>query len=148
MTFPGGTHPPVSVDAGRVVTILPGTYGSVRVSSNARLNLSPGRYFFDALLVESAGVLAVSAAGPLQIYIAGDLTFRGRFAAEATPRLAPDLVLASFGTGTAFVETGLRAWLAVPNGQLVLGSGPPVTFAGRFSARRIEVRSGVTLSLE
>ena len=37
---------------------------------------------------------------------------------------------------------------AVPNGQLVLGSGSPVTFTGRFTGRRIEVRSGVTVSLE
>ena len=34
------------------------------------------------------------------------------------------------------------------NGQLVLGSGSPVTFTGRFTGRRIEVRSGVTVSLE
>jgi hypothetical protein len=148
VAFPGGSHPTVSVDAGRVATIAPGVYGAVRVSSNARLNLSPGKYFFDSLQVESAGVMAVNGAAPIQIYIAGGLTFRGQFAAEATPRLAPDLVLAAFGTGAAFVETGLRAWLAVPNGQLVLGSGPPVAFTGRFTARRIEVRSGVTVSLE
>jgi hypothetical protein len=148
VAFPGGSHPTVSVDAGRVATIAPGVYGAVRVSSNARLNLSPGKYFFDSLQVESAGVMAVNGAAPIQIYIAGGLTFRGQFAAEATPRLAPDLVLAAFGTGAAFVETGLRAWLAVPNGQLVLGSGPPVGFTGRFTARRIEVRSGVTVSLE
>jgi hypothetical protein len=47
-----------------------------------------------------------------------------------------------------FVESALRAWLSVPNAQLVLGSGAPVSFAGRFFARRLEVRSGVTLSLE
>jgi hypothetical protein len=148
VAFPGGSGAPVSVDAGRFATIAPGSHGAVRVSSNARLNLSPGTYFFDSLLVESAGVLAVTGAAPIQIYVRGDLTFRGRFAAEPTPRAAPDLVLASFGTGTAFVETALRAWLSVPNGQLVLGSGPPVTLMGRFSARRLEVRSGVTLSLE
>jgi hypothetical protein len=95
-----------------------------------------------------AGVIAVNGSAPIQIYVAGGLTFRGQFAAEATPRLAPDLVLAAFGTGAAFVESPLRAWLAVPNGQLVLGSGSPVTFAGRFTGRRIEVRSGVTVSLE
>jgi hypothetical protein len=148
VAFPGGSHPAVSVDAGRVATIAPGSYGAVRVSSQARLNLSPGKYFFDSLQVESAGVMAVNGAAPIQIYIAGGLTFRGQFAAEATPRLAPDLVLAAFGTGAAFVESPLRAWLAVPNGQLVLGSGPPVAFTGRFTARRIEVRSGVTVSLE
>jgi hypothetical protein len=148
VAFPAGSGAPVSVDAGRVATIAPGSYGAVRVSSNARLNLAPGAYHFDSLLVESAGLLAITGPAPIQIYIRGDLTFRGRFAAESTPRAAPDLILASFGTGSAFVETALRAWLSVPNGQLVLGSGPPVAFTGRFSARRLEVRSGVALSLE
>jgi hypothetical protein len=148
VAFPGGAHPPVSVDAGRAATIAPGSYGAVRVSSNARLNLAPGKYFFDSLSVESAGVIAISGPGPLQIYVAGDLTFRGTVAGEATPRAAPDLVIAAFGSNASFVEAGLRAHLAVPNGQLVLGSGPPVAFTGRFTGRRIEVRSGVTLSLE
>jgi hypothetical protein len=138
----------VSVDAGRAATIAPGSYGAVRVSSNARLSLAPGKYFFDSLSVESAGVIAISGPGPLQIYVAGDLTFRGTVAGEATPRAAPDLVIAAFGSNASFVEAGLRAHLAVPNGQLVLGSGPPVAFTGRFTGRRIEVRSGVTLSLE
>jgi hypothetical protein len=148
VVFPGGAHPPVSVDAGRAAIIAPGSYGAVRVSSNARLNLAPGKYFFDSLSVESAGVIAISGPGPLQIYVAGDLTFRGTVAAEATPRAAPDLVIAAFGGNASFVEAGLRAHLAVPNGQLVLGSGAPVAFTGRFTGRRIEVRSGVTLSLE
>lgn len=148
VVFPGGAHPPVSVDAGRAATIAPGSYGAVRVSSNARLNLAPGKYFFDSLSVESAGVIAISGPGPLQIYVAGDLAFRGTVAGEATPRAAPDLVIAAFGSNASFVEAGLRAHLAVPNGQLVLGSGAPVAFTGRFTGRRIEVRSGVTLSLE
>jgi hypothetical protein len=138
----------VSVDAGRVATIAPGSYGAVRVSSNARLNLAPGKYFFDSLSVESAGVIAVGGAAPLQIYVAGDLTFRGQFAAEPTPRAAADLVIAAFGSNASIIEAGLRAHVAVPSGQLVLGSGAPVAFTGRFSARRIEVRSSVTLSLE
>jgi hypothetical protein len=148
VAFPGGAHPPVSVDAGRAATIAPGSYGAVRVSSNARLSLAPGKYFFDSLSVESAGVIAISGPGPLQIYVAGDLTFRGTVAGEATPRAAPDLVIAAFGSNASFVEAGLRAHVAVPNGQLVLGSGPPVAFTGRFTGRRIEVRSGVTLTLE
>jgi hypothetical protein len=82
------------------------------------------------------------------IYVKGDLTFRGRLSGAVAQRPASGFVLASFGRGTAFVESALRAWISVPNGQLVLGSGAPVAFAGRFLARRLEVRSGVTLSRE
>jgi hypothetical protein len=148
VTFPGGSHPPVSVDAGKAATIGPGAYGAVHVSSQGRLNLSPGSYFFDSLLVDSAGVVAVSGTAPLRLYVKTDLTFRGSVSNTAGPRRAQDFVLAAFGTNTAFVETSLRARLSVPNAQLVLGSGPPVSFTGRFLARRLEVRSGVTLSLE
>jgi hypothetical protein len=147
VAFPGGPHGAISVDAGREAAVSPGSFGAVRVSSNARLRLAAGTYYFDSLLVDAAGALQITGTAPVAIYVRGDLTFRGAVSTDV-PRLAPDLMIASFGSNTAFVESSLRAWLSVPNGSLVLGSGAPVAMAGRFLARRLEVRSGVTLSLE
>jgi hypothetical protein len=145
VTFPGGTHNPVSpVPDGPAVTIQPGAYSTVSVPARARLTLVSGTYFFDQFTAEPGGNITLPS-GPVQIYVKQGLTFRGAFGG-GTP--GTNLVIGYFGTFDATLEAPITlATFAAPNAKVFMGTGAPQTYRGHFFAKQIELRSAVTAVL-
>jgi len=146
MTFPGGTHNPVSPQPdGPTVTIGPGSYGTVTVPARATLALSAsGTYFFDSFSSDPGGKILLPT-GPVQIYVQNQLTFRGAFLG-GTP--GTNLVLAYFGINDVALEAPITlATFAAPNAHVFMGTGAPQTFLGHFFAKQIDLRSAVTAGL-
>lgn len=60
---------------------------------------------------------------------------------------ADNFLIGYFGQQAAFIEAPLSAMVVEPNAQVVVGTGAPQHYTGRYLARNIELRPGVALSL-
>lgn len=133
--FPTGTSPNVNLEPDKVGTIAPGSYGSVRLASRAKLKLSAGTYYFGSLDVEPQAVVQlVQDLGPVIIYVGGSVIYRGSFA--ATNGAAPDLVLAVVSNTTVIVEAPFDGALLVPIGTITIRAA---THIGYFAAKNVNV---------
>lgn len=140
------TRPPgsqdVNLEPDQSLTLPPGSYRRGSIKSRATLRLSAGTYYFDALTFEPDARLRLG--GSVVLHVMADFTWRGIEQLDA----GASLYLAHHGTSTAFFERPFVGRVLSPRGSLVLGTGAPQTFDGRFFARNVEARPGVTVRFQ
>jgi hypothetical protein len=126
--------------------LAPGNFGAVSIQSRAKVTLSAGTYYFDGLGVEPQAEIALNTSGgPVVIYVRDTLMFRGKLSGSIS---SSTLLIGYFGSQTALLEAPMTAMVVAPNAQIVLGTGSPQRFVGRYFARNIELRASVTLALD
>jgi hypothetical protein len=139
--FPTGTPTNVNLEPNKTRTISPGLYGSVRLASGATLTMNAGTYHLDSLDVEpQATVKLVQDSGPVIIYVATSIIYRGSFV--ATNGAPPDLLLAAVASGTVFVEAPFNGALIAPYGSIVVRFG---VHNGFFAAKDVSVDANATV---
>jgi hypothetical protein len=130
---PGGTTP-----------LAPGSYGIVNVNSGARVALSPGDYFFQQLLINTASsTLVIPTSGRVRLFVASGLAYRGQVV-YSNGQLA-QIVLGYNGTSQAVLEAPFMGTLIAPRGQVSIGTASAQVFRGRFFGTNLEVRPGIHL---
>jgi hypothetical protein len=139
--FPSGTGTTVNLDPNQTRTISAGKYSSVRIASSATLTMNAGTYYMDSLDVEpSATVKLVQTSGPVIIYVAGSIIYRGTFV--ATNGAPPDLLIAAVSTATVFVEAPYSGALIAPFGSITVRFG---VHNGYFAAKDVSVDANATV---
>ena len=133
---PGGTTP-----------LAPGSYGTVTINSGARVALSPGSYFIQRLLINSASsTLVIPTTGVVRLYVAVQLAYRGQVV-NASGQLA-QIVLGYNGTDAAVLEAPFYGTLIAPRGMMSFGTSTGQVFRGRFFGTALELRSGMRLTCD
>jgi hypothetical protein len=133
------TNPP-----GGTTLLAPGSYGIENENSGARVWLSPGDYFFQQLLINTASsTLVIPTNGLVRIFVASGLAYRGQVI-YANGQLA-QIVLGYNGTSQAVLEAPFIGTLIAPRGQVSIGTATAQVFRGRFFGTNIEVRPGIHL---
>jgi hypothetical protein len=142
LEFPGVTSGDVSLEpppnAGSVLALAPGHYGDAVAKSRTRLSIRSGVYSFSSLTIEPDAVVAVdTSAGPVFVYVRDTFRFRGRIENTSGPRA--DLLVASFGTGSVFLEAPFVGTVVAPNAGIVLAT-VSAGHIGSFFGKDIELR--------
>jgi hypothetical protein len=133
--WPATPGPDAILEPDQSRTLAAGAFGTVRIASRARLALTAGTYYVQSLDVEPGAVVRlVQDTGPVVIYVADSVIYRGSF--TTSNGAPPDLVLAAVAPTTVFVEAPFDGALLVPGGGIVLRQG---AHAGFFAARDITV---------
>jgi hypothetical protein len=128
-----------SPESGDVVSLSPGQYGAVTVSSRGKLVLSAGNYEFRSLNLESQGQIVVpsSSSEAVRVFVQNAVTYQGS-AVTSSGALAP-LYLAYTGSAPLTLESPpFDGTILAPNATLTLeslnGSG---VYTGEFFAQQI-----------
>ena len=160
---PGAISPQYAFGAGTanqtlngVVSVPPGSYGSLRVKSNGVVTLTGGNYYFTKIDVDSGGKLLFGAASNVHVtgrVKIGSNTVTGPAAGSGITASEVVLWVAGVdgppGQPTAFTSTN-DATLALnayaKNGTLTIGASNSAT--GAFLGLRVRVGNGATLNLD
>ncbi|HXU06356.1 MAG TPA: hypothetical protein VN903_35615 [Polyangia bacterium] len=123
--------------------LTPGSYGQVRVASNATLALANGQYWFGSLDLEPQSRMTVSqSTAKVRVNVRTSIVMRGDV--SVTPS-AVGFLLAYQGTTAAALERPFTGVFASPSAALTLGATTFQTFTGQFYARSIVVQSDETV---
>jgi hypothetical protein len=133
--FAGAGLTGVVLDPNEARTLAPGEYGDLVVPSGAKLTLTPGRYRFTSLAVNTNGTLAVMP-GETVLHVARSFSHQGR--TEGTSAEAR-LVVGYLGELPAALEASFEGTLLAPNAELALGKVRNSKFVGAFAARKIDL---------
>lgn len=144
-TFPASTGD-VRLEPNVSRTITPGSFGEVSLKNGSVLTLRAGKYFFRSLLLETGSKIVLADAGAVTVYVDTSLTHRGTIVAAGGGD--PQLFLGYFGQNSAFIESAFAGTVLAPKAELILGSNVPMTMRGVFFARRVSVRTGVTVAFD
>ncbi len=126
--------PSVQLEPDQAQTLPPGSYGAAVIKSRAKLDLSAGEYFFDSLLVESEGELALdTTGGPVILYVQGSLSYRGKMGSVP----ASDVLVIATGTSQVEIDAPFRGTLVAPNAALRLSPVDSTGHVGAFFARQV-----------
>jgi uncharacterized repeat protein (TIGR01451 family) len=148
-TFAGITFPPngggvVSVGLNEVLALPNGSYPDTFVNTGGTLVLSSGDYFFASFTSNSNSVVRINdAAGPVRIYVANHLNYRGPFA--RSDGSTPLMMIGYNGTNTAVLEAVFSGTVVAPRGTLEMGTTLVREFRGVFAAQNLTVRPDVNL---
>jgi hypothetical protein len=124
------------------VSKAPGSYVSGSVNGGT-LVLAAGDYFFQSLTLNAAGT--VRATPTTRIFVQNTLIFNSSIRASTGTAIQP-IFLGLASSGTTSLGARFDGTVVAPNGTVVFGLGPALTFSGSFFARTIEVASGSTLA--
>jgi len=139
--FPPPTLGSFTVNSG-TVSKAPGSYVSGSVNGGT-LVLAAGDYFFQSLTLNAAGT--VRATPTTRIFVQNTLIFNSSIRASTGTAIQP-IFLGLASSGTTSLGARFDGTVVAPNGTVVFGLGPALTFSGSFFARTIEVASGSTLA--
>ena len=143
---PSGTGSNLTLQPNQTQTINPGAYAQVTVNAGAVLHLRPGTYKLAGLDLESGAKLVLdSVAQPTSIYVTGTLIYRGLIldAKNANDNDLP-LLMVVLGTNAVQIDPVFRGTLFVPNASLSVGPG---THYASFFARDVELRPDTIVEL-
>lgn len=135
---------PVNLDPETTRTLAPGRYGALTVKSRSTLRLSAGDYAFTTAGIEAEATIRIDdAAGPVRLFLDGNLTFRGKIVtASGQP---PGLLIVQFGSSTAMLDAAFKGSVMAPSGAIVLGPGAQ-PHEGSFFGKSVEVRPDTTVT--
>lgn len=123
--------------------LAPGSYANVTVNSRAKLQLSAGVYYVNALDVESSGSLVLNKInGAVIIYVRNTLIYRGQIIDAGGPE--GDFLLVYLGATSASLEQPFTGTVVAPNASLTLAT-TTVGHRGTFFAHDIEVHQATTV---
>jgi hypothetical protein len=116
---------PVSLEPDQKLDLQPGTYSSLNVKSRSTVVLHTGVYLFTgSITLEPQSVLSIdSANGPVQVYLQGNLTYRGSIR-SATIGI-PQLLVGKLGTGSLMLEASFTGALIAPQADIALQAARP-----------------------
>jgi hypothetical protein len=132
--FPNNHRGSCNIEPDLVQRLDPGAYGNVSVKSRSRLELKPGKYFFQSLVLEPQSVLAVDNRDSIFVYIAQDFTFRGSIQETA------DVGNVLFGLldARAFaIDAPFRGVVVAPRGSISLISSSVEGHIGAFFGKDV-----------
>lgn len=143
VSVPESSQGELVVAPGGTRSAAPGRYDAVIAGAGASLLFSTGQYVCDSLVLEPGSRIVVDEqAGPVEVYVLGDVTLRGTVVTSGAG--ATSSILGTFTTGTVHVEAALGATLVAPEAEVVIH--PVATpHAGAAFARvlRIEANTDV-----
>ncbi len=135
---------PVTVGPDATRTLAPGRYGALAVNSRSTLNLSTGDYAFTNAMIEPTTTIRIDdAAGPVRLFLDGNLTFRGTITTVSGQ--PPALLVVQFGASTATLDAAFKGTVMAPSGSIILGPGGQ-PHEGSFFAKSVEVRPDTTVT--
>jgi hypothetical protein len=122
VTLPANTGGNIDLQPNGQRTLAPGGFGNVIIKQNATLTLSTGTYSFETLSLEPDTKLIVNdQAGPIVVYVRGQLTHRGLVQKDGEPSSKkPQLLVIAFGG--AHIESPFKGTVFTPNSWLQLKS--------------------------
>jgi hypothetical protein len=119
VTSPGNSQGPITLQNQAVGAPAPGVYDNVVVNGGSSLYVSTGTYFLQSLDLESGAKLVVdSREGPVFLYLAQAITFRG--AESAVDSGIPRLFVGYFGTNQAILEAPFMGIFLAPQATVHL----------------------------
>ena len=120
---PGNSQGPITLLGNAIASPTPGVYDAVCVNAGSSIYLHSGTYSFQTLDVEPGANLYVdSSHGPVFVYVASQLTFRGN--EKALDAGIPQLFLAFLGTCEVDLEAPFDGVFLAPNALLVHMADP------------------------
>ena len=135
VTFPPSNGGNVVLQPSQNRTLVPGSYGTVSIASRAKLTLSSGTYFFQSFDLEPTAALTLNDAnGPIVLYVANSIIFRG-VAADARND-ASNILIGFAGTASVAIEAPFDGTLVAPNASVTVGS---MSHKGAFFAKHLEL---------
>jgi hypothetical protein len=142
-TYPETSRGPVDVLDPPTQSLSPGRNDLVSVKPDRTLQLTTGVYYFDGLQVErDAHVVLDESAGPVEVYVKDEFTFRGTVATMNGAH--PEWAVVSFGSQMVVLETSFQGTVVAPTARITLGSAPG-GHSGAFFAKEIEVQPDTTV---
>jgi hypothetical protein len=148
VTYPTGTGPNVTLNAGQAQTLSPGLYGSINLGSQSTLTLSTGTYYVSSFVVQNAQttVNLNQANGPVILYVASSLTLNGGsfipLGGTDGGTVLPNLLIGYLGTTPLNVNSVFDGAIIAPSAQLTLNATTGV-YKGFFYAQSIVLQSNV-----
>jgi hypothetical protein len=149
-----GTQPVTvnpTVEPMDVLTLVPGQYGAVSVSTRGKLILSAGNYEFRSLDLEPQAQLVVpsSTAETARVFVQSSVIYRGTTNVATTSSSPPPAPLFLVYTGTATLTIGspFTGTIIAPNATLSLQSlNNAGVYTGEFFAEQITLSPNTTLN--
>ncbi|WP_437330110.1 M4 family metallopeptidase [Sorangium sp. So ce381] len=140
--FPALAQPNVTVELDQSHPLAPGGYGHLSLQPGARLLLSSGDYYFDALdAVEPGSAFVLNERkGPVRIFVNAPFAFRGSVTSTSVPA---ELTLGVLGAGEVHFESPFQGTLIAPDADLVLAPLNGEKHVAAFFAKNITVDAGV-----
>jgi hypothetical protein len=135
---------PVDVGPDATRTLAPGRYGALALKSRSTLDLRTGDYAFTTAMIEPTTTIRLDdVAGPVRLFLDGNLTFRGVI--SSVTGQPPALLVVQFGASTAMLDAAFKGTVMAPAGSIVLGPGGQ-PHEGSFFAKSVEVRPDTTVT--
>jgi hypothetical protein len=133
-----------TLNSGQAGGLAAGRHGHVTLNSQTTLNLESGTYYFTSFTVQTGAVVNVHAAnGPVVVYVADALTWRGSFQTASGP--ARHLLFAYLGTAPVVAETRFDGALIAPSATLTLRSVSGA-HTGYFQAKDLVIDSNARVA--
>lgn len=136
----------ITVDNDQQLTLTPGSYGDVVVSSRGALLLSAGEYHMNSLTIESNGEIMIdSASNDTAILVAGDIQLGN--AASITTEENTQLTLYTNTSNLVSIgnDVHLHGNIIVPNGDVSVYSNSSVR---KIAAKNIRIEPDTQLNTE
>jgi hypothetical protein len=134
----------VNLEPDQSLVLAPGSYGDVTVKSRATLRLSPGTFFVNSFSIEPQATV-VTDGGPVFLYIATSMNFKGAISAGAFDR---NFLVGVVGSGTVFLETPFTGTIVAPNATIRFAPLNPGVYSGSFFGRGIDLQPANVISLK
>jgi len=108
---------PIALNSDERRVLEPGTYGALTVRPRAKLTLTTGVYVFQNFLLDPQAELRIdSRLGPVQIFVKGMFTYRGRVYSIGVD--LPQLIVGYLGTTLAVIEAPFTGAFIAPNADV------------------------------
>lgn len=140
---PGTVQQGIFVPPGGSAVASPGHYASIDLGPRAALVLEPGVYFSDSLSIAPGAHVSLVRPGPLQIYVASGLDYRGPIVVGS----AKDFLLSYAGASRVSLDERFTGTLFAPHATVVLAK-TDAPHVGAWFGASIEVRPDVVLQHE
>lgn len=124
-TFTATTDGDISIASGRSKIVLPGNYGSFRVSSGGKVYLKSGDYTFREFVVEPAAELVIAPdVGWVRVDVANHLALQGKVAGLGLA--TSDVIFLYGGSSPVLVAGELSGAVLAPKAVMKVDEGPHV----------------------
>ena len=115
------------------VTLAPGRYDDITVTTGGTLRLSAGKYYLRRLLLSTSGDIVINtSAGPVEIYVTNSMSLTGDVLGDASK-----ILVGYSGTFPSNVSGNFNGTVLAPSSTLTITGGLLETQRGAFFARAI-----------
>jgi len=138
LSFSGGS---------KSASLVPGTYGNIKVTGGVTLTMAPGVYNINSISLAGGSTVVISPAGQVVLNVAGSgastpVDFTGGSVSN-TSRVANNFQINYSGTGTVKVSGGASSYVVVyaPNAAITIQGGSDIY--GAIAGKTIDDSGGV-----